>query len=370
MTELSSGTAVGPFVVESVLGAGGMGVVYRARDAGGNVVALKVMSVQAAQSPEARRRFAREARATMALSHPNVIRVLGSIAYGDVPVIAMEMLCGVSLKERLAVGRRLDFETAADTFARVAAAVGTAHAMGLVHRDLKPDNIFMLDEAPHVKVLDFGIAKIRSGGTLDASGALTRTGMMVGTPFYMSPEQAFGDKSIDHRSDIWSLGMMLYESLTGVLPTRSTSLETVFTRLMTMPFVPVDQVDPSIPAPVARMIDSMLQRDRERRPADLRRVYETLAAYAQGAPSQAEFDGARTPLSFSEAGPDSSLVAEPAAPIDATRADWTLMSEGKYGGLEASDPPVIARARGDLLLWLAAVLLVVSSAIALVVFSR
>lgn len=369
MTQLAAGMIIGPFVVDAVLGAGGMGVVYRAHDAAGQAVALKVMSAQAAQSVDARRRFAREARATMALSHPNVIRVLGSLTHGDTPVIAMEMLRGTSLKQRLELGR-LDFETTADVFARVAAAVGTAHALGLVHRDLKPDNLFLLDEPPHVKVLDFGIAKIRSGGALDASGALTRTGMMVGTPYYMSPEQAFGDKSIDHRSDIWSLGMILYESLTGLLPTRAASLETVFTRMMTMAFTPVDQLDTSIPAPVARMIDSMLQRDRERRPADLRGVYETLATYARGAPSVAEFDGARTPLSFSEAGPDSALVGRDSTPVAETRADWTLMSGGKYGGLDVSDPPVIARARGDLLLWLAAVVLVVSSAIAILVFGR
>jgi eukaryotic-like serine/threonine-protein kinase len=369
MTQLAAGMTIGPFVVESVLGAGGMGVVYRAHDDSGNPVALKVMSAQAAQSIDARRRFAREARATMALSHPNVIRVLGSLSHGDIPVIAMEMLRGSSLKQRLEAGR-LEFDTAVDVFARVAAAVGTAHALGLVHRDLKPDNLFLLDDAPHVKVLDFGIAKIQTGGALDASGALTRTGMMVGTPYYMSPEQAFGDKSIDHRSDIWSLGMMLYESLTGLLPTRAPSLETVFTRMMTMQFVPVDQLDPSIPGPVARLIDRMLQRDRNQRPADLRVVYETLATYAQGTPSVAEFDGARTPLSFSEAGPDSALVPAQAAPPAATQADATVMLDSNYGSFVHDDPPVIARVRGDLLLWLAAVLLVVSSAIALVVFGR
>jgi len=150
-----------------------------------------------------------------------------------------------------------------------------------------------------VKVLDFGIAKLAKSGTLAETRALTKTGMMVGTPFYMSPEQAFGEKSIDHRSDIWSLGMILTEVLTGTLPTRADRLEEVFDQLINGVFPRLDRTEPGFPTNFADLVEKMLQRDPANRPADLREVYETLSRHAPEVESM-RFAAAVAPRTFDE----------------------------------------------------------------------
>ncbi len=321
MTQLTPGARLGPYTLEKTLGAGGMGTVFLARHGlSGMEVALKVMNPEAASIEGVRRRFIREGRVTMALDHPNVIRILECFEHEGQPVIAMEVLRGCSLTEALQRGPQPGLARISDIMARVTSAVGTAHSLGLVHRDLKPDNIFILDRDPFVKVLDFGIAKLRKGFGLEESSALTRTGMLVGTPYYMSPEQAFGEKSIDHRADIWSLGLILYEALIGILPTKADTLQEVLRRLMTMRFERLDKIDPKIPKDVADLVERMLSRDRENRPADLREVYVVLARYAGELTSgPGSFQPAITPIpldeptatSKTEIAPAPSSTAEP-----------------------------------------------------------
>ncbi|MBK7397009.1 MAG: serine/threonine protein kinase [Myxococcales bacterium] len=190
--------------LERVLGQGGMGVVWAARDLRSEErVALKFL--KAGEGGEAGiRRFVREARAAMALSHPNIVHVhtLTADRHGS-PVMVMDLLEGESLATRLRRVRRLEVSTLAGILVQIVSAVGAAHAAGIVHRDLKPDNVFLVGEPPSVRVLDFGIAKLTAReGDAAASTALTNTGAMLGTPFYMAPEQVFGERDLDHRADV------------------------------------------------------------------------------------------------------------------------------------------------------------------------
>ncbi len=297
------GARLGGHEILELIGAGGMGTVYRARQLeSGTEVAVKVMLPGAALDDINRRRFVREARATMALSHPHVLRILGTFEHEGLPAIVMELLRGSSLKDYLRKQGKLGLAEAAAIFVRVVSAVGAAHALGLVHRDLKPDNVFLSTEPPFVKVLDFGIAKLQTGGALDSSGALTATGAMIGTPYYMSPEQAFGEKDLDHRADLWSLGMMLYEMLTGTLLTRADEYEQVFRHMLWTKFPLLHEVDPALPKDVSKLVARMLERDRDARPADLREVFEVMSPYAPEIENDVvRFDAASPPLRFEDA---------------------------------------------------------------------
>jgi len=205
------------------LGVGGMGAVWAARDVQTDeTVALKTLLPDMLKIPDVVRRFLREARAAMAVNHPNVVRIREVVMAGEEPVIVMDYLRGESLKARLDRERRMALHEFATLFVPVVSALGTAHASGIVHRDLKPDNIFLVKQPDGVedpRVVDFGIAKLTAiDGDAQKSGHLTTTGAVLGTPYYMSPEQVFGDKNIDHRTDIWSLGIMAYECLAGRRP--------------------------------------------------------------------------------------------------------------------------------------------------------
>src|SRR5262249_52289680 len=150
-----------------------------------------------------------------------------------VPIMAMELLDGVSLEQRLLRDGRLAMPDLAAVMVRATSAVGTAHAVGIVHRDLKPENIFITTgPAADVRVLDFGIAKLTATHGLAARTAdLTQTGAFLGTPLYMSPEQVFGEKRVDHRSDIWSIGVILYRCLTGIVPTNGETFGEVMRKI-------------------------------------------------------------------------------------------------------------------------------------------
>jgi len=210
------------FRLVAKLGEGGMGSVWRADDLTlDSQVAVKLIDPNIASSTEALGRFKREAQAAAALRSVHVVQILdhGFDSENGLPFIAMELLEGESLAARLTRLRRLPAMDTADILSQVARALTRAHEKGIVHRDLKPDNIFLVREGENeiAKVLDFGIAK-RTGALGDTGGVKTNTGAMLGTPYYMSPEQALGQSSIDYRTDIWSLGIIAYECLTGVRP--------------------------------------------------------------------------------------------------------------------------------------------------------
>ncbi len=214
IVELPGGTRVGGFVIRGKLGAGGMGVVYRARDERlGRDVALKLLPPHLAADPVRLGRFLREARSAASVLHPNVAAVF-ELGEGDPPYIAMELVEGEALRARLARGP-LPVEAAHRVALEIAGGLAAAHAKGIVHRDLKPENV-MLAAAGGSKLVDFGLARLTDGATstVSATPLLTESGLVVGTPRYMAPEQALGGE-VDVRADVYAFGLVLFEMLTG-----------------------------------------------------------------------------------------------------------------------------------------------------------
>jgi len=270
--------------LEQQLGAGGMGEVWSAREeATGGLVALKFL-LESDDDPGSRRRFMREARAASSVVHAHVVRIHDVLMVDDDPVIVMELLEGETLAAKLRRDKKLTIEETAAVLRPVVSAVGTAHAQGIIHRDLKPDNIFLARNAGGgltVKVVDFGIAKLTAvDGDGEKTGGLTTTGTMLGTPYYMSPEQAFAEKDIDHRSDVWSLGIILYRCLSGTLPTRADNVGQILKIILSDRIPLLSQAAPGTPDDVVALVRSMLTLDREERPLDLRVVDEVLRRYS------------------------------------------------------------------------------------------
>jgi hypothetical protein len=248
-----------------------MGAVYLALEPEGErAVALKVLLPQFAADADARERFVREGRACAAVRHPNVVTVYRVGETGDTPFIAMELLSGFPLDVYLKRKGRLTVAQALRVGSEAASGLAAAHAVGLVHRDIKPSNLWL--EAPHgrIKLLDFGLAKpIEATGTTGRD--LTTTGQVLGTPAYMSPEQARGEP-MDHRSDLFSLGVVLYELCTGTRPfDRATAVASVIA-LATEPARPVRELNPEVPDALARAIHWLLEKDPAARPATAAQV--------------------------------------------------------------------------------------------------
>jgi serine/threonine-protein kinase len=233
---LPGAVLAGKYTLERKLGQGGMGAVWRAEHVHlRSPVAIKLIDQQIAQHPEALARFMREAQAAAALRSPHVVQILDYGADRGVPYIAMELLEGESLADRLARVGRLPPAEVARIITEVARAIGRAHELSIVHRDLKPDNIFLVhnDDVEVTKVLDFGIAKAAQGlGTVSGN---TRTGAILGTPHYMSPEQAEGTKFVDHRTDLWALGVIAFECSVGRRPFESDALGSLLLAICTRP---------------------------------------------------------------------------------------------------------------------------------------
>jgi serine/threonine protein kinase len=274
----------GRYRLEREIGEGGMGVVWAARDLRTRrSVALKVIRGSSHSHAELRRRFRREARAASAVVHPNVVQVLDVFDLSeDSPVLVMELLEGETLAELLEREERLPLERCAELLVPAISAVGAAHARGIVHRDLKPSNIFLAKSAgglTTVKVLDFGIAKLFVGEGEPGFTQPTRTGSTLGTPSYMAPEQATGQKDVDHLADVWAFGVILYECVSGIRPIEGDTVGQVVMSLMSTGITPLDQLVPNLPEAVARLTARMLSRERALRPRNLREPLLTLSRY-------------------------------------------------------------------------------------------
>ncbi len=246
---------IGPFVIQSELGRGGMGVVYRALGPNGESRAVKVLARRA--DDKLIERFQREAG--IRIEHPNVVKVFDAGTDLDGTMyIAFELLEGESLSHRLSSGRMSPKE-AVEIGVQICSGLSAAHAVGIVHRDLKPANLFITREGV-LKILDFGIAFFAAEDV-----RLTRTGVVVGTPTYLSPEQARGDSSIDPRADLWALGTVLYEALAGRPPHhRETPLATMIAVVMES-FAPLSDVAADVPLELSQAIERALQKTREDR---------------------------------------------------------------------------------------------------------
>ncbi len=264
-------TLDGRYEVLGRLGEGGVGVVYRGRQTHlGRFVAIKVLHQDAAGIPEWRRRFEREAKALSALAHPNVVPVTDFGIDGGVPFLVMELLQGKTLgelikeePEPLPLGRTLDI------FRQTLRGLAFAHGKGIVHRDLKPANVFLQalpDQADHVRLLDFGMAKFLEGsGSRTVPENLTRAGIVFGTPAYMSPEQVKAG-TVDARSDVYTAGILLFELLTGRRPFLADSYEGYLGAHLTQPVPSLAKLRPKIPA--GRLFQALIERAMAKKPAE------------------------------------------------------------------------------------------------------
>jgi len=282
----------GKYRVERVLGAGGMGVVVEATHLElEQKVAVKFLLAEAVGSADAAARFVREARAAVKIKSEHVARVIdvGRLETGA-PYIVMEFLHGHDLGVEIARGR-LSVEDAVDYVIQACDAMAEAHSAGIVHRDLKPSNLFLSqrsDGSGLVKVLDFGISKVNVPDISEAS--LTKTSTLMGSPYYMSPEQMRSARTVDHRTDVWSLGVILFELLAGTPPFHGESLPHLFTQIMTEPPLPLAPLRPDAPAELEQVLIRCLTKDREQR---YQSVGEFAAALMPFAPRRSRYTAER-----------------------------------------------------------------------------
>lgn len=311
--------------LEQPLGQGGMGEVWAATHLiTGKQVAIKLLKAEKAARPELVQRFFREARAATVVGHPNVVQVHDVFSFDGAPVMVMELLEGESLRERLRREGTLSLADLAALLVPVVSAVGTAHARGIVHRDLKPENVFLLRDGAGTttpKVLDFGIAKLAQDD-MAVDAALTRTGSMIGTPFYMAPEQASGERDFDHRCDVWALGVMSFEALLGYRPFEGDNFGQIFKRVITVAAPSLRELRPDLPAAVSELLDRMLCKERDER-CELSEVVRVLSQHTSvTAPT---FGAPFSQLRSMTPGPS----AEPLADVEqATRSGSTLQEAG------------------------------------------
>jgi serine/threonine protein kinase/formylglycine-generating enzyme required for sulfatase activity len=274
---------IAEFRVFRVLGSGGMGIVFEAEDSRlKRRVALKVMRPTTAAEPGSAERFLREAQSAAALKHENVVTIYQVGTHRDLPFLALEHLEGESLRSYLIQHRRLDPATVIRISREIATGLAAAHARGLLHRDIKPANIWLErreswhagseTDTGRVKILDFGLAK-----PWQEQSGITQSGVVIGTPGYMAPEQVTGT-SVDPRADLFSLGCMMYEMATGKLPFQGADLLATLRALAVDDPAPARSVNRQVPERLSRLICELLEKSPERRPASAQVVVERLAA--------------------------------------------------------------------------------------------
>jgi serine/threonine-protein kinase len=263
------------------LGQGGMGEVWEAlNEVTERRVAIKLLHPSRSLTLDLRARLLREARAASRVRHPNVVEVLDAFTTpAGEPVVVMERLEGETLAQRLKRNGKLSLADATPILAQLVSAVGAAHRFGVVHRDLKPDNVFLCrgGDDTVVKVLDFGIAKLTGA---EADGSLTQAGHTLGTPAYMAPEQCRGAKDVDHRADLWAIGVITYEMLAGTRPIPGDTVGEIVEALLTLGVPPLRTLVPDVPFDLAVAARRLLERAPDARPSDLRELAQVLARHS------------------------------------------------------------------------------------------
>src|SRR5918999_1670020 len=257
------GSTLGHYRIERLLGSGGMGEVYLADDTKlGRRVALKVLSRGLASDSDRRKRFEREARAAAALNHPNIVTIHSVEEVDGVPFLTLELIEGQTLADVIPAGG-LPLDRVLELSIPLADGVGAAHQRGVTHRDLKPANVMIASDG-RLKILDFGLAKIKEDVRADEpalpTAALTGEGRIVGTVAYMSPEQAEA-KAVDQRSDVFSLGVMLYEMATGVRPFQGETPMSTLSAIIKDTPKPIAEIRPGLPRELSKIINRCLAKD-------------------------------------------------------------------------------------------------------------
>ena len=282
------GEALGNYTITAKLGSRTMGVVFRAEHVRiARTAAIKVLVPELARNESALQRFFTEARATSLIRHPGIVDVFDCDVEEGRAYIVMEHLDGETLADRLRRTDRMPCAAACEIARQVAEAIGAAHDRDIVHRDLKPENIFLVrdpadaDKVAAVKVLDFGIAKLLAA---DPSARLTMRGMVLGTPEYMAPEQCGGSDEIEKRADIYALGCILFEMLTGEPPFLAETVQELMVAHMFHPVPAIGERVPGLPAWLASLVTAMLAKDRDERPASIKAVARALREGAAATP--------------------------------------------------------------------------------------
>ncbi len=291
--------------------------------------AVKFIHDEAAENAEVRARFEREAKAAAQLRSTNVVQILDYGLYDDTPYIAMEHLQGEPLSARLAQRVRLEPHEAFRIIAQVGKALTKAHAAGIVHRDLKPENVFLVvdeEEGEIAKVLDFGVAK----QTIGLADSQTKTGALLGTPFFMSPEQAQGIKAVDSRTDLWALAVLAFRCITGELPFQSQALGDLLIKIVTHPLPVPSQVAPGLPEGFDGWWQKAAERDPDARYQSARELVEALGV-ALGVTIPSNLAGnTPMPMNLPAASVDPSALA--AAPAPETAGETAPGQAAPYGG--------------------------------------
>lgn len=317
-SELVGRTLGKRYLVRRVIGAGGMGAVFEAEHVfTKRTGALKLLHQSVAALPEVVERFVREASAAGRIGNPHIVETIdaGELDTGE-PYIFMELLSGMPLSELIRVRHRLPFEEALEIAAQAAEGLAAAHEAGIVHRDIKPENLFVCaGETPFVKILDFGISKFTENDAL--KHRLTHQGSAMGTPYYMSPEQVVGERNIDARTDVYSLGVVLYECVSGQTPFDAESLPALSVRIHEGKYVPPSQLRPDAPAGFDALVARAMAVARDDR-------FATMAAFLDALATRK-----RAPISLS-------AVTSGGVPA---RSGALLGSASMFGETSPSGPP-------------------------------
>src|SRR5262245_10600302 len=331
------GKTVAHYKIISALGAGGMGEVYLATDTRhGRQAALKILPDHLLKDPDRVRRFQQEARAVLALNHPNIVTVYEIGREGGIQYIASELVKGQTLRARMA-GAPLKLAEAIDIASQVAAALAEAHHEGVVHRDIKPENI-MLRPDGYVKVLDFGIAKLKEAPIPDAQTEAptlmkiqTRPGMVLGSAHYMSPEQARG-LPVDERTDIWSLGVVLYEMVTGRVPFDGETPSDCIAAILDKEPAALIRFAHNVPEALEVIVSSALTKDRDERYHSVKEFLGALRRLKQRLDASAELERSVVPdASGVDSRPSGEAIASGTSQsIPTTQASLRSTSSAEY----------------------------------------
>jgi serine/threonine protein kinase len=357
MTPVQEGEVLaGKYRVERVLGVGGMGVVVAAHHIGlDERVAIKFLLPEALGNPEAVARFAREARAAVKIKSLHVARVsdVGVLDTGA-PYMVMEYLQGQDLSQRLRDHGPMGVPETIDLVLQACEALAEAHALGMVHRDLKPANLFLTQQAdgsPCVKVLDFGISKVTSPGSSGNDFGMTKTQAIMGSPLYMSPEQMASSRDVDARADIWAIGTILFELLTGRVPFLGDTMPQLCAMILQEAPPPPRHLRPDVPEGLQQVVLRCLEKDKQRRFANVGELASALVPFgSRGANRSAE----RVSRVLSAAGISSSQLNLASAPPPAVEAA-TQANFGKTGPVSSHRALFIGLASLGLLAAVAAV---------------